>query len=241
MLVILGLTLSIKYSATARCRILISFDFQSSRYCARIRSTCLWRFLAVSYFCQSFSPWSKSTPNHWIHKDCRWIYWTSLPTWQYDTDQSFVFSVWPRLENFWCKIIHKNTIRAQCYAETDLLSKNLHRHVSSANKSYKSVEIYIHCYVPWAWRRHSTWRTWCLPGCSPPNTPANSPRTQHAHNYMHCPHAQVGSTIIYKLSQITSIKSTQTENINVGIFIFAILFTIPMPDLRFFKLHPKLI
>lgn len=49
-------TLSMKYSATALCLILISFDFQSSLYWARMRSTHFFKRRAVSYFCQSFSP-----------------------------------------------------------------------------------------------------------------------------------------------------------------------------------------
>ena len=50
------LTLSMKYNATALCLILISFDFQSSLYWFRIRSTHFFNRWAVSYFCQSFSP-----------------------------------------------------------------------------------------------------------------------------------------------------------------------------------------
>lgn len=45
-----------KYSATALCLILISFDFQSSLYCVRMRATHFFNRRAVSYFCQSFSP-----------------------------------------------------------------------------------------------------------------------------------------------------------------------------------------
>lgn len=50
------LTLSMKYKATALCLILISFDFQSSLYWVRMRSTHFFSRRAVSYFCQSFSP-----------------------------------------------------------------------------------------------------------------------------------------------------------------------------------------
>lgn len=51
-----ALTLSMKYSATALCLILISLDFQSSLYWVRMRSTHFFNRRAVSYFCQSFSP-----------------------------------------------------------------------------------------------------------------------------------------------------------------------------------------
>lgn len=51
------LTRSMKYSATARCRALISFDFQSSRIFSRILSTCLCNSRAFSYFSKSFIPW----------------------------------------------------------------------------------------------------------------------------------------------------------------------------------------
>jgi hypothetical protein len=57
-----ALTLSMKYRATALCRTFISLDFQSSRYWFRILSTHFFSRRAVSYFCQSFSPWKDPTP-----------------------------------------------------------------------------------------------------------------------------------------------------------------------------------
>lgn len=58
-----ALTLSMKYRATARCRTFISLDFQSSRYWFRILSTHFFSLRAVSYFCQSFSPYRDPTTN----------------------------------------------------------------------------------------------------------------------------------------------------------------------------------
>lgn len=87
-----NLTLSMKYRATALCLILISFDFQSSLYWVRMRSTHFFNRLAVSYFCQSFSPCSstrgfKRIKNNWTNNSSETGYeglpwsWSSDSTW----------------------------------------------------------------------------------------------------------------------------------------------------------------